>query len=354
MEQLNEDIRFLLHDQLALIENIEHYLEPVRDVLSLGEEFQSEVDGKYLYLRLKNKIKETIKLNINFIKFVQDRNLNNDNLQSIVVFNESMDEYLGSNVELNPIFTYDKLIRLEKSLRMFKKEPIPNERFKVILKEIQDIKRVLAIYFLFNARIITNHIKTKSEDFLELIRKQGNDEDFLPFEIVALIEQVLRNFQLNSDLKRLKIERHFENAKYFVIGSRPNLLRSFENLINNAIKYNRTLKNSEVWIKIKVAENEDFIVIEIENWGVGILQYEIEEELIFKTGYKGVYSKMNKIEGSGIGLSYAKREIEKSGGLITIESIPVKKHLEVTESSNFLTTVTVKLKKAIISAHNNV
>lgn len=346
MEDLNDDIRFLLHDQLALIGNIEHYLESVTDVLFNGEDTPNDVDGKYVYIRLKKKIEQLTKSNESFIKFLNDKKFDSIELQPILIFNESIIKYMESSVEINPSFLYDKTIRLEKFIRAFRKEPIANENFKTILKEIYYIKNILSLYFLYQAKKIISHIKIKSSDFLKLLQSENNVEDYLPFELTELLEQVIRIFQLKSESKKIVVKRKFDKDKYYVIGSRPNILSAFENVFHNAIKYNRTLKNHEVWVDIKIQEESEFVSVEIENWGVGILQHEIDENLVFKIGYKGEYSRMNNIEGSGIGLSFAKREIEKSGGFIHIDSKPTKKDIPITESSNFITVVSIKLKKA--------
>jgi two-component system, OmpR family, phosphate regulon sensor histidine kinase PhoR len=94
--------------------------------------------------------------------------------------------------------------------------------------------------------------------------------------------------------------------------SRRKLRSLIYNLINNSIKF----KSPERQLKIKVTtwrENE-YMVISIEDNGIGIHQSK------FEAIFSKYYRLQNEIEGSGIGLYLVKEIVNKAGGKIILKS----------------------------------
>jgi signal transduction histidine kinase len=91
------------------------------------------------------------------------------------------------------------------------------------------------------------------------------------------------------------------------------LVRVFENIISNAIRYGN--KKSDINIKIFKAENR--AMVSIENEGKTIKEEELNK--IFDMFYRADESRNNQTGGSGIGLSIAKSIVELHGGKIWAE-----------------------------------
>lgn len=86
----------------------------------------------------------------------------------------------------------------------------------------------------------------------------------------------------------------------------------FVNILDNAIKYSP--KGSK--IKIRVSRLVSYILIEVEDEGIGISTKETHE--IFKRFYRGKDAVIKNQEGSGVGLYLARRIVEQQGGTISV------------------------------------
>lgn len=82
------------------------------------------------------------------------------------------------------------------------------------------------------------------------------------------------------------------------------------NILDNAVKY------SEPWteVNIRVSHLLSYILIEIEDEGMGIPEEELH--YIFKRFYRGSRAKELVKEGAGVGLYLARNIIEQQGGAI--------------------------------------
>lgn len=95
----------------------------------------------------------------------------------------------------------------------------------------------------------------------------------------------------------------------FIKTSKNNLQIVFEHILNNAIQYNH--KGGKVIIKVR--EDKDFILVSIEDSGVGI-----EPEKL-KTIFE-IHSNQKNPYGISMGLAICKEWMESIGGFIEIES----------------------------------
>ncbi|MCF8229744.1 MAG: HAMP domain-containing histidine kinase [Bacteroidales bacterium] len=90
----------------------------------------------------------------------------------------------------------------------------------------------------------------------------------------------------------------------------------FNNLISNAIKYNKD--NGEVFVSIKSLNGD--VIIKVEDTGIGMSEEETAS--IFQEFVRIKNQKTRTITGSGLGLSIIKKIIDESGGEISVESKP--------------------------------
>lgn len=150
-------------------------------------------------------------------------------------------------------------------------------------------------------------------------------------------EAVERNIKLQINLAPLQ-------------GSEPELdvsIRHLElavnNLMHNAIKYSfNGNANRDRFVKVEGAPEGPYYRISISNYGVGIEQSEIDEGLIFKDGYQGKLTQGENRTGSGKGLSFVKRVIDRHHGIIHVESVKMGSKHEFFGEPH-LTTFTIHL-----------
>jgi light-regulated signal transduction histidine kinase (bacteriophytochrome) len=110
---------------------------------------------------------------------------------------------------------------------------------------------------------------------------------------------------------------HFEDMP--VLDADPaQMLQLFQNLISNAIKFRK--EEEPPVIKIYASNNNAHWQFSVEDNGIGIDQQYSEKIFVI---FKKLHSKA-RFEGTGIGLSIAKKIVERHGGNIWFESAPGK------------------------------
>jgi two-component system phosphate regulon sensor histidine kinase PhoR len=92
------------------------------------------------------------------------------------------------------------------------------------------------------------------------------------------------------------------------------ITNAFNNLLDNALKYSK----NDVLIKIKNYKNNEGIVVEIADNGIGISKE--NQKRIFENLYRVPTGNIHNVKGFGLGLSYVKAIIEKHHGTISVTS----------------------------------
>ncbi len=141
----------------------------------------------------------------------------------------------------------------------------------------------------------------------------------LDYSSIDKNDTVATNFNLNKVvndcLNKLAIPPNFKiivsDALPNVHGNKQRMTQVFQNLIQNAIDFN---KSESPVIEIDCSENEEFHTITIKDNGIGIKKEYIDR--IFDSFMK----LHNNFNSAGLGLSIAKRIIESRGGRIWVES----------------------------------
>jgi hypothetical protein len=89
------------------------------------------------------------------------------------------------------------------------------------------------------------------------------------------------------------------------------------NLLQNARKYS---KKGDARIDLRAVLDDDFVVFEVEDRGVGIPRR--EQKRIFDRFYRVDSLLTRETEGSGLGLSIAQRIVQAHDGWISVDSVP--------------------------------
>ncbi|HEX7870736.1 MAG TPA: ATP-binding protein, partial [Chryseobacterium sp.] len=133
-----------------------------------------------------------------------------------------------------------------------------------------------------------------------------------PFEINALIQEVVKTNKSAADKKEISITTEIDSQLTTISADEDKTLWVLNNLVSNAIRY--SFEKSNITIKV---EKIDFnkVKFSVVDQGSGIEEQYLKQ--IF-TRYFRVPG--TQTEGTGLGLSISKEFIESQGGTITVES----------------------------------
>jgi signal transduction histidine kinase len=98
-----------------------------------------------------------------------------------------------------------------------------------------------------------------------------------------------------------------------VMGNGPLLMSVFNNIFENSVKYAR--RGEPVKIDISWMDDNDFIVISIRDYGIGVPASEVER--IFTRGIRTKAAKEHSVRGSGLGLAFCRKVVRSFKGDIT-------------------------------------
>lgn len=197
-------------------------------------------------------------------------------------------------------------------------------------KDLSDEKKQAYLGIAFEK---SKKLEVLIEDLFSFTKLNYGDELAVNKERIDLIE--LLN-QLISELYPLFENNDLEcsmqsNVNSLIINLDPKLIvRLFENLINNAIKYGKDGKH----IIIKVKNNKELETVEISIINFGKLIPESALKKIFDKFYRVDNSRTSTAGGTGLGLAIAKSIVELHGGEISVKSDTDGTEFKVTFKTN--------------------
>lgn len=147
-------------------------------------------------------------------------------------------------------------------------------------------------------------------------RGEKNEEIHEPAELVPTVEAVLKEKRAEySDHNRLELDFNFSRNLQGVKTklSELALARILSNLINNAVQASQNMKEPQVKIKATLSEDGAYVNLCVSDNGPGI-----SANILEKIRYMG--GSFLKKEGTGLGLSHARKALERIGGTLSIYS----------------------------------
>ena len=163
-----------------------------------------------------------------------------------------------------------------------------NDRLIELIRDLLDVARLEEGRFGF---------EMKKEDFLPVVKDVKKK-----FEQAAEQKGIAFKLELpQKDLERLLIDKE-------------KIAIALENFVDNAIKY--TPPGGEVIIR--VIQEQDKIVAEIKDTGIGIPKKEITK--LFNKFFRATNAQLFQTNGTGLGMYLARNIIEHHGGTVYVES----------------------------------
>ncbi len=175
--------------------------------------------------------------------------------------------------------------------------------------EVQDEK---ALSYIDEYDKNVNRLNNILSELLNLARISYNSEIKEPINFDKLIDECISSYKYLENFDKIHFQVEVERIAF---KSKWSLVNSIlQNLIENAIKYLRTEKNTPtISVKVYSAEKDE-IIIAIKDNGVGMSKEDVEK--VFKMFFRA----NRRIEGTGLGLHIVKRAVDQLNGRIEVES----------------------------------
>ena len=168
-----------------------------------------------------------------------------------------------------------------------------------------------------------NHLLTLVNDILDISKVESGKMTLNPtaFSLQAAVEEIhamIRQNAADKDIE-LTVEMH-DITQEFVMGDTLRLQQILLNLLNNAIKYTEGGGHVrfEVWEQLGTVSGYVNLSFVIADDGMGMSE-EFQQNM-YSSFSRATDSRINTIQGSGLGLSIARQMAELMGGTIQCQS----------------------------------
>ncbi|MDH3891239.1 MAG: PAS domain S-box protein [candidate division Zixibacteria bacterium] len=215
-----------------------------------------------------------------------------------------------------------------------------------VLRAAEDVERYCCledVRFLANAVQNMDYQVRAFRSFV--ISSQRTDLNMSEYNLDAVILQGVSEHRAFAVSRNVRFDFRNDARSTKITAAESDIVRAFGNIIHNAIKYSwaKAVQPSEVRIHSYV--KGDDAVTEISSYGVAITKEEIDQELIFELGYRGVWSGDRGRLGTGVGLHDARDVIRQHDGDITVTARSVATRPDPNDpyAGPFMVIVTVRI-----------
>ncbi len=175
------------------------------------------------------------------------------------------------------------------------------------------------------------HLLSLINDILDLSKIEAGrmELEMAPFDLPAALENALTLVRERAQRHGLTVQLAVDSRVGEVVGDERKVKQILLNLLSNAVKF--TPEGGR--IGVTAAPADGFVEIAVSDTGIGIAPE--DREAIFEEFRQARSDYARKREGTGLGLTLAKRFVELHGGRIRVES-------EVGKGSTFTFTLPVR------------
>jgi len=177
---------------------------------------------------------------------------------------------------------------------------------ETLLLKGEDLSSAERKRYLHIARKHTGHLNRLIADLFELAKLDSGRiaPSKEQFNLLELVSDVVQEFQLEADNRRIKLNIEPENQNTLVFADIGLIQRVLENLIKNALRF--TPSNGSITIGVK--EKNNSASISIADTGFGIQTKDLPR--IFDRFYRSKDGEESKAESTGLGLAIVKRILD--------------------------------------------
>ena len=304
-----EMLGFKNHELEGTVEDWQKRVHP-DDILKTYEDLQRYFDGKDEAYTNKHRVL----CKDGSYKWILDRG-------KFVNEGEDNKRMVGTHTDINQQIEYENLLKeRNQDLENFAlitshdlQEPLNSIiSFIDLFKESDSQLDDLGKQSIDTIEKMAYRMKSFITDLLEYTKVVGKQKIFTTFPIKRLFDNL--KFDLNSIIEKNKVVINFEVEDIKIRAVENDLLKVFQNIVINSIKYQS--KNNKPVININLENLKTEYLFKIQDNGIGI-------EPKYYDDIFNVFNRLHtrkEFEGSGLGLSFCKKVIEFHSGKIWVES----------------------------------
>ncbi|MGY3779711.1 sensor histidine kinase [Isobaculum melis] len=154
------------------------------------------------------------------------------------------------------------------------------------------------------------------EDLFEYtkVRQRSTPLTITKFNLVQLLEQLEVEFQMDAEQKGVTFNLEVSDLEIFIEADAEKLVRVFNNLLSNALKYGK----DATLLEIKAQKFDEQVMISVSNNGAAIPENSLK--MLFERFYRVETSRSTETGGTGLGLAIAQSIVELHDGTIHAQS----------------------------------
>ena len=185
-------------------------------------------------------------------------------------------------------------------------------------KIVNDSERVR--YYADLIKQENKRMNTQVEMVLRMAKLERNQVDInlQEIDVNSLVRKSVSNTRLIVDNLNGTIFEEYEASRSIMEGDAFHLENTINNIMDNARKYSK--ENPQIYVK--TYNEDDNIVIEVRDEGVGMSKAVLKK--IFDQFYREETGNIHNVKGHGLGLAYVRKIVELHNGQVYAESEPGK------------------------------
>lgn len=159
-----------------------------------------------------------------------------------------------------------------------------------------------------------SRLSTLTKQFL-LLSSLDQNEDIMKkknYNLGKQLKELVRNYQWVISEKEIMLSYSLPDIE--IVGDPSLLYTVWDNLLANAVKYNKPNGS----IEISIDQKEESVIVIFEDTGIGMNDKELGQ--IFERFYRADKARTRTVEGTGLGLSIVKTIIDLHRGSIHVRS----------------------------------
>ena len=142
----------------------------------------------------------------------------------------------------------------------------------------------------------------------------GMQLDLVECDLGALIRDSVQALEEIASKRQIAIQVDIDDRLGLIVADAERLTLVVDNLVSNAVKYNRD--GGTMWVK--AAGEPNYVEVSIRDTGIGIPSEDMDR--VFDRFFRSRLGVEQKIEGSGLGLAIVQTIIQEHQGRIWVES----------------------------------